>query len=52
MSETEFKTGVIRPVECFKEGWELIKSQYWMLFAVTLVGAMLGGASLYILLGG
>ena len=51
MSETEFKTGVIRPVECFKEGWELIKSQYWMLFAVTLVGAMLGGASLYILLG-
>lgn len=48
---TEFKVGVIRPVECFKEGWQLIKSQYWMLFAVTLVGAMIGGGTLYILLG-
>lgn len=51
MSEIEFKTGAIRPVECFKEGWQLIKSQYWLLFAITLVGALIGGASLYILLG-
>jgi len=47
----EFKTGVIRPVECFKEGWELIKDQYWLLFAITLVGALIGGFSMYILLG-
>jgi hypothetical protein len=45
------KTGVIRPVECVKEGWELIKDQYWLLFGITIVGAMLGGASMYILLG-
>jgi hypothetical protein len=51
MSETEFRTGVIRPVECFKEGWELIKSQYWLLFAVTLTGAVIGGVSMYVLIG-
>ncbi len=48
---TEFKTGVIRPVECFKEGWELIKDQYWLLFAITLVGMLIGGATMYILTG-
>ncbi|HEY0430089.1 MAG TPA: hypothetical protein VGC76_20060 [Pyrinomonadaceae bacterium] len=49
--EIEFRTGVIHPVECFKEGWELIKDQYWLLFGITLVGAMMGGASFYIVLG-
>ena len=42
---------MLRPIECFKEGFELIKDQYWILFAVTLVGAVIGGASLYVLLG-
>ena len=51
MYNPEFQTGVIRPIECFKEGWELIKSDYWILFAISLVGAMIGGFSLYILLG-
>ncbi len=51
MTNTEFKTGVIKPIECFKEGWELIKDQYWLLFAITLVGAMIGGFTLYILIG-
>lgn len=48
---TEFKIGVIRPVECFKEGWALIKDQYWLLFAITLVGVLIGSFSMYILLG-
>lgn len=48
---TEFKTGVIRPVECFKEGWETIKDQYWLLFGITAVGALIGGFTMYILLG-
>lgn len=47
----EFRTGVIRPVQCLKEGWELIKDQYWLLFGITAVGFMLGGATMYILLG-
>jgi hypothetical protein len=51
MNNTEFRTGVIKPVECVKEGWELIKKDYWILFAVVLVGGIIGGFSLYILLG-
>lgn len=51
MDNTEFRTGVIRPVECVKEGWELIKSDYWLLFAITLVGMLLGGITMYILFG-
>lgn len=38
----EFRTGVIRPVECFREGWQLIKDEYWLFFAITLVGMLLG----------
>lgn len=38
----EFKTGVIKPVECMKEGWELIKDQYWMFFGITFVGMLIG----------
>lgn len=51
MNDISFNTGVIRPVECVKEGWELIKSDYWVLFAVALVGGIIGGFSMYILLG-
>ncbi|MGI8556456.1 MAG: hypothetical protein ACR2LT_08905, partial [Pyrinomonadaceae bacterium] len=51
MSPIEFKTGVIRPVECFKEGWELIKDEYWLFLGISLVGGLIAGFSLYILLG-
>ena len=43
MSNIQFKTGVVRPVECMKEGWELIKDQYWLFFAITLVGMLIAG---------
>lgn len=39
----EFQTGVIKPIECMKEGWEMIKDQYWMFFGITLVGMIIGG---------
>ena len=51
MQPTEFRTGVISPVECVKEGFEIIKSDYWMLFAISLVGALIGGVTMYILFG-
>ncbi len=38
----EFQTGVIRPIECMKEGWELIKDDYWLIFGITIVGLLLG----------
>lgn len=43
MSTVEFRTGAIRPVECFKEGWELIKDEYWLIFGITFVGMLIGG---------
>jgi hypothetical protein len=51
MQNTEFRAAVIRPVECYKEAWELIKNQYWLLLAITIVAMMIGGATLYVLLG-
>ncbi len=51
MNDVSFNTGVIKPVECVKEGWELIKKDYWVLFAVALVGGLIGGFTMYILLG-
>ncbi len=49
MTNTEFRTGVIKPVECVKEGFELIKKDYWLLFAIVLVGGLIGGFTMYIL---
>ncbi len=51
MNPNEFQVGMIKPVECIKEAFELIKQDYWILFAITLVGALIAGASMYILLG-
>lgn len=33
----EYKSGVVRPVESISEGLELIKSDYWTFFGITLV---------------
>jgi hypothetical protein len=52
MENSEFKIGVIKPIECLKEAWQLIKQDYWLLFAITLVGILIGGFTGYILLGG
>lgn len=49
--QTQFRTGVIKPVECLKEGWALIKDQYWLFFGISLVGMLIGGAVPLVLLG-
>ena len=51
MTNTQFQTGNVRAIECLKEGFERIKKDYWLLFAISLVGALIGGATMYILLG-
>lgn len=51
MTDVEFTRGQIRPIECVKEAWERIKGDYWMLFAISFVGAMIGGISMYVLIG-
>ena len=50
-NEIRFRSGVIKPIECFREGWEAIKPHYWILFAISVVGLMIGGATMYVLLG-
>lgn len=51
MQNLEFSTGVIKPIECVREAWELIKDDYWILFAVTIVGLLIGGISFFIVVG-
>lgn len=51
MNEIRFNAGVIKPVEVYKEAWELIKDQYWLIFAITLVGLLIGGAVPIVLIG-
>lgn len=51
MNGTEFNIGVISPVECVKEGFELIKPDFWLLLGITFVAGLIGGFSMYILMG-
>jgi hypothetical protein len=48
---TEFRRGVVSPVECLKEGWELVKSQYWLFFGICIVGILVGSAFAIVLMG-
>ena len=48
---SQFRTGVIKPVECIKEGWALIKDQYWLFLGISLVGILIGGVVPIVLLG-
>ncbi|MDX6614479.1 MAG: hypothetical protein QOD75_3665 [Blastocatellia bacterium] len=47
----EFRSGVIRPVECLKEAYALIKDQYWLFLGITVVGLLIGGAVPIVLIG-
>lgn len=47
----EFRSGVISPVECLKEGWQLIKDQYWLFLGITVVAMLVGGAVPVVLIG-
>ena len=47
----QFRTGVIRPTECVKEAWALIKDQYWLFLGIVFVGLFIGGAVPIVLIG-
>jgi uncharacterized membrane protein len=47
----EFRSGVISPVECIKEGWQLIKDRYWLFLGLALVAMLVGGAVPVVLIG-
>jgi hypothetical protein len=44
LPQVEFQRNAVRPVECIKDGWRLIKGQYWLIFAMCLVGWMIAAA--------
>lgn len=48
---TEFRTGVIAPMECLKEGWALIKDQYGLFLGIVFVGVFIGGVVPIVLIG-
>src|SRR5258708_14723065 len=48
---TAFNRGVVAPVECLKEGWALIKDQYWLFLGISVVGMLIGCAFAIVLIG-
>ena len=47
----DFRSGVISPVECVTEGWQLIKDRYWLFLGISLVAMLVGGAVPVVLVG-
>lgn len=43
-SQIPYQRNAVQPVECFKGGWSLIKGNYWLIFAMWLVGWMIASA--------
>lgn len=44
MPEITFNAKAVEPVECLKEGWALIRDQYWLFVGMALVGILIGAA--------
>lgn len=40
----EFNRGAVRPMECLREGWALIKEQYWLFLGMSVVAVLVGSA--------
>lgn len=51
MENSEVSSGTIRPVACFREGWQMIRDRYWLFFGITIVGMIIGGAVPIVLIG-
>lgn len=43
-SLTEFNRGAVRPMECLRGGWDLIKDQYWLFLGMSVVAVLVGSA--------
>ncbi len=47
-----FNRRAVRPMECLREGWRLIKDDFWLFLGITFIGTFLAGlAPFYILMG-
>lgn len=43
MNNIDFNRNAVKPLECVKEGWALIKDRYWLFFGIVIVGLLLAG---------
>ena len=50
-SRPSFRVGVVRPVECIQDGWQLIRNNYWLNLGIVLVGVLIAGAVPVVLVG-
>jgi uncharacterized membrane protein len=51
-NQLDIRTGVVRPITCYKSGWAIIKDQFWLILGVSLVGMLIGSVAPFgILLG-
>ena len=46
-----FNRRAVRPMECLREGWRLIKDDYWLFLGITFVGSLLGSVAMGVLRG-
>jgi uncharacterized membrane protein len=51
MQPDNYKVDNINAVDCMKEGWEMIKPNYWLYFGITIVGLLIAGAIPIVLVG-
>lgn len=51
MQNLEFQTGVVRPVEIYKETWEMMKPEFWTIFGITIVGILVGSVIPIVIIG-
>lgn len=49
--DLSFNTSAIKPLQCVSEAWALIKDDFWLLLAISFVGGLIAGATMYVLLG-
>jgi hypothetical protein len=48
----EFQSGAVRPMECLRGGWQLIRNEYWLFFGISLVGVLIASAAPMAILAG
>src|SRR5687767_7587920 len=41
--DIEFNRGAVSPMQCLRDGWQLIKYDYWLFFGITLLGMFMAG---------
>lgn len=45
MGDSEFNRGAVRPIDCLREGWRLIKERYWLFLGISVVGVLVASAA-------